>query len=294
MGFLTVRKALFPAWKGLQHSSNLAQSASCSYRRYATAPEHPAYKDGEEDAKPLAVKERRKPRHHHTKEGIDLPPLRSNPTMGDQLEDPLAGRKYNLRGIKDGEVVGTRIYLPNIIMRMVRNGTKPGEPYNPYQATFHVPVSITKNDIKSYLLAVYGVETTYINTEIPHQKGQQRGQPLKAFKPKPRFKRAIVGLVEPFYYPDDPADMSVAEVEEFEDEQTDRGLTVMRKMRKLASKKAMRLPSEVPGEQEDKLERKTRLEAIAQEVEKERRDSVTDEVMTQLASSPEERQINNQ
>jgi len=252
-------------------------------------PDHPAYKDAEEDAKPLAVKERKKPRHHHSKKDIDLPPLKTNSTMGDQLADPLAGRKYNLRGIKDGEVVGTRIYLPNIVMRMVRNGSKPGEPYNPYQATFHVPVSLTKNDIKSYLLAVYGVETTYINTEIPHQKGQQRGQPLKAYKAKPKFKRAIVGLVEPFYYPEDPADMSTAEREELQEEQIDRGATVMKNMRRLASKKAFRLPTEMPGDYEDKMERKSGREEKARKEERQRRKSVTEEVISQLSSPPEQR-----
>ena len=62
---------------------------------------------------------------------------------------------------QDGAVLlGERIYLPNVIFRMVRNHTLPGEPYNPFEATFRIPQSITKTDIRSYLLAVYGVECT--------------------------------------------------------------------------------------------------------------------------------------
>src|ERR1700743_1966429 len=146
MSFFSQRGILLASqlWKGTQQTSGLGKVASCSYRKYATIPDHPAYKDAEEASKPKAVKERRKPRHHHTKDGMDLPPLKNNPTMGHQPEDPSTARKYHLRGIKEGEVVGTRIYLPNIIMRMVRNGTQPDEPYNPYKATFHVPVSVTK------------------------------------------------------------------------------------------------------------------------------------------------------
>jgi large subunit ribosomal protein L23 len=220
---------------------------------------------------------------------MDLPPLKNNPTMGYQPENPSMNRKYHLRGIKDGEVVGTRIYLPNIIMRIVRNGAQPGEPYNPYRATFHVPVSVTKNDIKSYLLAIYGVETTYVNTEIPHQKGKKRGQPLHTFKPKPRFKRAIVGLVEPFYYPDDPADMSAEEFQEHEGDQVERGRTIMSKMRSFAvQRKHQKL--EAPGDHEDTMLKKEQKKIEAKEKDKERRKSVTPEVISQLTSANVEQQ----
>ncbi|KAJ2966781.1 hypothetical protein NUW54_g13706 [Trametes sanguinea] len=53
---------------------------------------------------------------------------------------------------------------------MVRNHTPPGQPYNPYEATFRVPQSVTKTDIRSYLLAVYGVQTTYIRTDTTNPR----------------------------------------------------------------------------------------------------------------------------
>lgn len=100
-------------------------------------------------------------------------------------------------GKQEVEVVGQTIYLPNVIFRLVRNNTPPGEPYNPYEATFRIPLSITKTDIRSYLLAVYGVKTTYIRTDIYRPAVPGRGAP----QTKTAYKRAVVGLAEPFYYP---------------------------------------------------------------------------------------------
>jgi large subunit ribosomal protein L23 len=110
------------------------------------------------------------------------------------------------------DVVGQRIYLPNIIFRMTRNFTPPGEPYNPWEATFRVPTSLTKLDIRSYLFAVYGLKCTYIRTD-------NYFEPLKNFKRKhirrqlrrAAYKRAVVGLLEPFYYPEALEDMDLKE-----------------------------------------------------------------------------------
>ncbi|KAG6916129.1 hypothetical protein DXG01_008360 [Tephrocybe rancida] len=115
-------------------------------------------------------------------------------------------------GIEETEVVGRRVYLPNIVIRLVRNNTLPDAPYNPYEATFRIPKSVTKTDMRSYLLAVYGVQTTYIRTDnyiAPEPKGRARTR--KAFK---TYKRAVVGLVEPFYYPHRVEDMPEKEQQE--------------------------------------------------------------------------------
>ncbi|KAG6891554.1 hypothetical protein C0992_004412 [Termitomyces sp. T32_za158] len=117
-------------------------------------------------------------------------------------------------GVEEKEVVGRRVYLPNIIIRLVRNNTPKGEPYNPYEATFRIPKSVTKTDMRSYLLAVYGVKTTYIRTDnyiAPAPSG--RNPKRKAFK---TYKRAVVGLVDPFYYPHRLEDMPTQEKEERE------------------------------------------------------------------------------
>ncbi|KAF8219129.1 mitochondrial ribosomal protein L23 [Tricholoma matsutake] len=118
-------------------------------------------------------------------------------------------------GVEEKKVVGRRVYLPNIIFRLVRNHTPPGQPYNPYEATFRIPNSVTKTDVRSYLLAVYGVKTTYIRTDnyispIYQRQGRKRTKPFKT------YKRAVVGLVDPFYYPLRLEDMETKEREERE------------------------------------------------------------------------------
>ena len=129
-------------------------------------------------------------------------------------------RRMRIRGTKavkneDGttqtQVVGQKVYLPNIIFRMVRNYTPPGKPYNPYEATFRVSQSVTKTDVRSYLAAVYGVQTTYIRTDnyLSPYKRTHAGWDRK----RKEYKRAVVGLVEPFYYPQAIEDMPRVERE---------------------------------------------------------------------------------
>jgi large subunit ribosomal protein L23 len=68
-------------------------------------------------------------------------------------------------GAKETQVVGEKVYLPNIIFRLVPNFTPPGKAYNPYEATFRIPQSVTKTDVRAYLAAMYGVQMTYIRTD---------------------------------------------------------------------------------------------------------------------------------
>ncbi|CAL1715539.1 unnamed protein product [Somion occarium] len=140
-------------------------------------------------------------------------------TEGEWLEK-LDERRSRIRGVrevttKDGEkevkVVAQKIYLPNIIFRLVRNHTLAGQPYNPYEATFRIPQSVTKTDIRSYLLAVYGVKTTYIRTDNYLAPIPTMGRSKRKHK---TYKRAVVGLVDPFYYPQALEDMSTAERDE--------------------------------------------------------------------------------
>ncbi|KZT07406.1 mitochondrial ribosomal protein L23 [Laetiporus sulphureus 93-53] len=120
----------------------------------------------------------------------------------------------NEQGEKELQFIGQKIYLPNIIIRMVRNYTPPGHPYNPYEATFRTPMSMTKTDMRSYLLAVYGVKTTYIRTDnyiSPVLRSLDRSF-SRTIKHK-TYKRAVVGLVDPFYFPQAMEDMTKEERE---------------------------------------------------------------------------------
>lgn len=40
----------------------------------------------------------------------------------------------NEAGEKELQVIGQKIYLPNVVFTLVRNHTPPGQPYNPYEA----------------------------------------------------------------------------------------------------------------------------------------------------------------
>ncbi|KAH7926416.1 hypothetical protein BV22DRAFT_1087063 [Leucogyrophana mollusca] len=139
--------------------------------------------------------------------------------------DALNERRMRLRGVKqvdnEGEkelrVVGQKVYLPNIIFRMVRNHTPKDQPYNPYEATFRIPQSVTKTDIRSYLSSVYGVKTTYIRTAnyvSPLYRSPTGSRETRAYR---TYKRAVVGLVDPFYYPQAMEDMDKKERQERQD-----------------------------------------------------------------------------
>lgn len=139
--------------------------------------------------------------------------------LNDRRRRVRGAREVVKHGKKEVAVVGQKIYLPNLVFRLVRNHTPAGQPYNPYEATFRIPNSVTKTDVRSYLSAVYGVKTTYIRTDnyiapmlAPHRLHAQNVQ-----KPTYRtYKRAVVGLVDPFYYPQAMEDMSSAERKERE------------------------------------------------------------------------------
>lgn len=152
-----------------------------------------------------------------------IPTLNGEPLSPAEWIRQANERRTRLRGFQkvkeaDGKevvrAVGPRVYLPNIIFKLVRNFTLNGEPYNPYEATFRIPKSVTKTDIRSYLEAVYGVKTTYIRTDNYNTPAPRRGR-----RPDPNksYKRAVVGLVEPFYYPHRIEDMTPEQKKERED-----------------------------------------------------------------------------
>jgi large subunit ribosomal protein L23 len=123
-------------------------------------------------------------------------------------------RKTEREGVSETEVVGRKVYLPNIVFRLVRNQTAPGQPYNPYEATFRIPQSVTKTDVRSLLLAVYGVETTYIRTDNYISPLYRSKIGTSERRPYKTYKRAVVGLVDPFYYPHRMEDMPEKERQE--------------------------------------------------------------------------------
>jgi large subunit ribosomal protein L23 len=105
-------------------------------------------------------------------------------------------------------IVGQRIYLPNFVVQLIRNRTPLGKPYNPYEAAFRIPKNLTKHDLRSYLYFVYGVKTTYIRTDNYIGAFKRLGHSrTKVRRRGGTYKRAVVGLVDPFYPPDMLEDM---------------------------------------------------------------------------------------
>ena len=102
-------------------------------------------------------------------------------------------------------IIAQRLYLPNTQLRLMRNHTPPGTPYDPHTATFRIPHSMTKTDLRSYLTTLYGLAPTFIRTDnyFAPIKRTAKG----SFKPEvgstKSYKRAVIGLTEPFHYPDD-------------------------------------------------------------------------------------------
>lgn len=113
-------------------------------------------------------------------------------------------------GHGDGRVriVGKRIYLPNFVVQFIRNKTLANMPYNPYEATFRIPRNLTKNDLRSYLFFVYGVKTTYIRTDNYIAPLTRHRGTRAMVRTHGAFKRAVVGLVDPFYPPGMIEDMT--------------------------------------------------------------------------------------
>lgn len=189
--------------------------ARCLRRSYATFPTDRAAALALDASIPLKIRQLREAKAKEIARGEHEgePSLHHSEIVrqrAEKLAEGLAhrGRIRGVRRVKgpDGQiiekVVGKRIYLPNIIFRLVPNHTKAGLPYNPFEATFRVPQSITKTDVRSYLMAVYGVETTYIRTDNYFLSLRKKKALRGATRPTGlSYKRAIVGLVKPFYYP---------------------------------------------------------------------------------------------
>lgn len=78
---------------------------------------------------------------------------------------------------------------------------KPGKPIPKDQAQFHVPMSMTKIDIKNYLEKIYNIKVARVNTRI--QAGKVKRSKNVIVKKKKDVKVAYVTLVDQtFQFPD--------------------------------------------------------------------------------------------
>ncbi|TNY17191.1 hypothetical protein DMC30DRAFT_406548 [Rhodotorula diobovata] len=94
-----------------------------------------------------------------------------------------------------------RVYLPSVFMRLVRNTGDHKD--DPYTATFRTSLQLTKPDITNYLKNVYGLHVTSVRTmnylsplkRSPIGGGYTRSGGTKS------YKKVIVTMTEPFWYP---------------------------------------------------------------------------------------------
>lgn len=99
-----------------------------------------------------------------------------------------------------GEV---KIFLPSVFMRLVRNTGVYAQ--DPYTATFRTDLRLTKPDISNYLKNIYGLGITSLRT-INYQSSLKRnpigGGYSRAGGVK-NYKKVLVGLTQPFWYPEE-------------------------------------------------------------------------------------------
>lgn len=97
---------------------------------------------------------------------------------------------------------GTLTFLPNVVVRLVRNQTPRGQPYDVWKATFRVPLSMHKHELRSFLLAVYGLRTTWARSMVYRSRITFSATKRRRVVGRGRtFKKVEVGLLEPFVFP---------------------------------------------------------------------------------------------
>ncbi|KAM0793173.1 hypothetical protein ACM66B_000646 [Microbotryomycetes sp. NB124-2] len=96
-----------------------------------------------------------------------------------------------------------KIYLPSVFMRLVRNTDKYKN--DPYTATFRTDLRLSKPDISNYLKNVYGLDVTSLRTMnyLSKLKRNNIGGGFTRSTGTKNYKKVLVGLKEPFWYPEE-------------------------------------------------------------------------------------------
>jgi large subunit ribosomal protein L23 len=108
------------------------------------------------------------------------------------------------RWFSQPQKIGEMIFLPNVVVRLVRNNTQRSGQYDAFKATFRVPLSMHKHSLRSYLLAIYGLRTTWCRSSI-YRAANNRNRVTRqkvVGSARRTFKKVEVGLLEPFRFPE--------------------------------------------------------------------------------------------
>ncbi|KAE8447164.1 hypothetical protein EG329_010995 [Mollisiaceae sp. DMI_Dod_QoI] len=94
-----------------------------------------------------------------------------------------------------------QVFLPNFTLTLLRTPTHP-----PTFASFIVPLSLNKLDLRDYLWNAYGVSVRGVRSYIQQQKvrqdkpGENRPKPRKWYRPR-AIKKMMVEMDKPFVWP---------------------------------------------------------------------------------------------
>lgn len=121
----------------------------------------------------------------------------------DDSDDSLILSSPAPRWYPSPERAGELTFLPNTIVKLVKNHVPEGASYDPFKATFRVPLSMHKHALRSYLLSIYGLKTTWARSSIYRSPVTRDNRTGKVISGRGRtHKKVEVGLLEPFLFPE--------------------------------------------------------------------------------------------
>ncbi|SJX64224.1 uncharacterized protein SRS1_11230 [Sporisorium reilianum f. sp. reilianum] len=121
----------------------------------------------------------------------------------DDSEDSLILGSCAPRWYAVPERAGELTFLPNTTIKLVKNHTPAGHEYDAFKATFRVPLSMHKHALRAYLLAIYGLTTTWARSSIYRSPVTRDNRTGKKISGRGRtYKKVEVGLLEPFLFPE--------------------------------------------------------------------------------------------
>ncbi|KAK2052257.1 ribosomal protein L23 [Colletotrichum caudatum] len=115
--------------------------------------------------------------------------------MAEALTKAVARQAPNFR-------LGTKqVFLPNHVVTLIRKDRAP-----PNWATFNVPLTFTKFDLRDYLWNLYGVEVTAVRSWVKQSPIERKGASAGYFRPQSQ-KFMTVQMTKAFVWPAPPGDL---------------------------------------------------------------------------------------
>ncbi|KZL79468.1 ribosomal protein l23 [Colletotrichum incanum] len=93
------------------------------------------------------------------------------------------------------------VFLPNHVVTLIRKDRAP-----PNWATFNVPLTFTKFDLRDYLWNLYGVEVTAVRSWVKQSPIERKGASSGYYRPQSQ-KFMTVQMTKAFVWPSPPEDL---------------------------------------------------------------------------------------